>query len=446
MSEDNALLREYCRQDSSAAFAELVKRHLPTVYAGALRRVRGNQPLAEDVTQQVFVALARSASALETHPALGGWLHTTTRNIAAQAVRSEVRRTKREKESFEMLLANHSQVPSDQLSIQPMIDEALDALNDSDRTAVILRFFQGKTLAEIGTALQVTDNAARMRIDRALERMGRYLNQRGITSTAAALGAALTTQAAIRVPSALEARTIAAVLAAKTGGVTCGALFAIMATTKYLITAAAILGVGGVALFLAAQNTALREELAIAHLELKKAGSARSVTSKLERVTSPATPISAESIARAEPQIVTEDGVQERYRNAQKLARDGKQAEALTEFLWCYDEGMVRVGSFRAVRSSFLVGEIGALAKSYPPAAEALRVRRDQAERGMIAGSRQASREYAALNHALGENAKNLALFDRLTPDDPQHRELGSRVYNELANAGRYKDAASVMN
>src|SRR5881394_1955654 len=96
MIEDAELLRRYAEEESEEAFAALVQRHVNFVYACALRRVGGDTHLAEDVTQQVFTALARGARALVGREALSGWLYTTTRNASAQVVRTERRRQVRE--------------------------------------------------------------------------------------------------------------------------------------------------------------------------------------------------------------------------------------------------------------------------------------------------------------------------------------------------------------
>ena len=95
-TEDAELLRRYAEENSDAAFAELVRRHIDFVYAAALRQARGNAPLAQDVAQVVFTDLARKAATLARHEVVVGWLHTATRFAVAKAIRSESRRTARE--------------------------------------------------------------------------------------------------------------------------------------------------------------------------------------------------------------------------------------------------------------------------------------------------------------------------------------------------------------
>ncbi|MCX6951614.1 MAG: sigma-70 family RNA polymerase sigma factor [Verrucomicrobia bacterium] len=191
MNDDAELLRRHVDDRSEAAFAELVRRHLTLVYFAALRRTGGDRHLAEDVAQGVFTALARDAAALVQHPTLTGWLYTTTRRVAAKAVRTEQRRQAREQEAHLMSeLANGPEVAADWERLRPVIDAALDELSDRDREAVLWRCWEGRAYADIGAALRVTEDAARMRVDRALERLRDVLAKRGVTSTGAALAAA----------------------------------------------------------------------------------------------------------------------------------------------------------------------------------------------------------------------------------------------------------------
>ena len=95
---DSQLLHAYAEQRSEPAFSELVRRHVDFIYSAALRMVCDSH-LAEDVTQGVFVALAKNAAQLKDRPVLSGWLHRTAQNIAAQTVRTDVRRRAREQEA-----------------------------------------------------------------------------------------------------------------------------------------------------------------------------------------------------------------------------------------------------------------------------------------------------------------------------------------------------------
>jgi len=192
MPEDTELLHRYVADHSEAAFAELVRRHINLVYSVALRRVNGQAQLAEDVTQNVFTDLARKAPALTGHEVLPAWLFTSARYAAAQVMRTERRRQVREQEAHTMqeFLGDESS-PADWDRLRPVLDAALDQLDARGREAVLLRFYQGRSFAEVGAALRLTDDAARMRVDRALDKLRSLLARRGVTSTAAALATIL---------------------------------------------------------------------------------------------------------------------------------------------------------------------------------------------------------------------------------------------------------------
>ena len=141
MNEDAELLGRYAGEKSEAAFAELVRRHLDLTYSTALRLVHGDTHRAEDVTQQVFAELARQARRLSTHPALVGWLYTTTRLTAQRVIRTELRRAARERETVSMHEIQSNAEPNwDQL--KPILENAMYQLGEQDRLAVLLRFFQ----------------------------------------------------------------------------------------------------------------------------------------------------------------------------------------------------------------------------------------------------------------------------------------------------------------
>ncbi len=254
MHEDAALLRRYAETRAEDAFAELVRRHVDAVYSAALRRVGNDTHLAEDVTQHVFVALARRAAIVARHPHLTGWLYITTRNEAANAVRTERRRKAREQEAFIMQESTFEPAAEVQWSrIAPLIDREIDRLNDRDRAAVLLRFIENRTFSEIGAALQLTEDAARMRLDRALEKLRVSLARRGIASTSAALGAALANHAVAAAPANLAANaTSGAVAAATSGAWTAGFL-------QLMISAKVTTGFVGFALLLATFTVATYE-------------------------------------------------------------------------------------------------------------------------------------------------------------------------------------------
>lgn len=266
MKDDAELLRLYAHDRSEPAFSELVRRHVNFVYSAALRQVNGDAHLAGDVTQIVFTDLARKAKSLAGHQVLAGWLFTSTRFAASRLIRTEQRRRIREQEAEVM----HENEPLETDSaawerISPVLDEALGQLNTVDRDAVLLRYFEGRGFSEIGRHLRVSENAARMRVDRALEKLRDQLARRGLTSTTATLGAALGTYGVIGAPTSLSAVVTGAALAS--GGAAATTVFTFMSMSKLpAATAAALTLIGGAGYFLQADTQAqLREELARLH-------------------------------------------------------------------------------------------------------------------------------------------------------------------------------------
>ncbi len=202
--KDGVLLDAFVRERSEAAFQALVERHAGLVYASALRQTRDVQ-LAEDVAQAVFSLLARKAASLRTATVLSGWLFQTTRFVAARALRTEHRRRNREQEALVMQQL-HADSDSDLWArLAPIIDDALHQLGATDRDALLLRFVEGRSLREVGTALGVTEEAAKKRVTRAIEKLRLILGRGGLAVTAAALGASLTGYAAPALPAATVA-------------------------------------------------------------------------------------------------------------------------------------------------------------------------------------------------------------------------------------------------
>jgi RNA polymerase sigma factor (sigma-70 family) len=207
MTSDVELLRAYARDRSETAFAELVRRHLDLVYSVALRNLAGDVHLAEDVTQQVFADLARKAAPLSRRAVLGGWLYRSAQFAAAKTVRGEHRRRHREQEA-EIMQATPRVPEPDWESLRPKLDELVSGLNERDRDAIWLRFVANQSFGEIGLRLGLNENAARMRVERALAKLHRRLSRAGITSSLAALGTALAGQARTIAPATLAATVV----------------------------------------------------------------------------------------------------------------------------------------------------------------------------------------------------------------------------------------------
>jgi len=243
MIEDAELLRCYAEARSETAFAELVGRRIGLVYSVALRTTR-DAHRAEDVTQTVFADLARKAKSLANHPVLAGWLFRSAHFAALDLVRAERNRAAREQEAQTMQenLGSAGLCPEWE-KIRPVLDQAMSELNECDRDAIMLRFFDGRPFADIGARLQLTENSARMRVERALDKLHALLSKRGVTSTASALGVALANQAVAVAPVGLATSVTAAALAsADLTAATAVGILQFMTTTKFVASAAAIIG------------------------------------------------------------------------------------------------------------------------------------------------------------------------------------------------------------
>jgi len=215
MVNDGTLLRDYAQSGSESAFSELVRRHMDLVYSTALRGVNGDESLAQDVCQAVFIDLARKARTLVSRPVLGGWLYTSTCFAAAKAVRSERRRLAREQKAHSMqdpTTANSTSEQTNWDSIRPVFDSVMLELKESDRQVLVERFFERRSFEEVGQHFGLTANAARMRVERAVDRLRDRLIRRGITSSATALGLVLTNQAIAAAPPGLAASITACTL------------------------------------------------------------------------------------------------------------------------------------------------------------------------------------------------------------------------------------------
>jgi RNA polymerase sigma factor (sigma-70 family) len=201
---DQQLIRDYTGSRSEPAFAELARRHVDFVYSAALRMVRDTH-LAEDVTQAVFVALAQSAAQLTDRPALSGWLHRTTQNLAANAVRSDVRRRAREQEAAVMHEILSAEPDAGWEQIAPQLDAALGELSEGDREALLLRYFERQSAGEMAQTLGISDEAAQKRVNRAVERLRELFAKRGIAIGASGLVAVISANAVQAAPAGLVA-------------------------------------------------------------------------------------------------------------------------------------------------------------------------------------------------------------------------------------------------
>ncbi len=275
MLTDSELLRQYVEDGSEAAFTELVRRYAGLVHAAAWRLVGGKAHLARDVTQDVFILLARKAPMLIGHKTLAGWLHASTRYIALCMIRNLQKRETLEREAAAMQTISAPDVQWEQL--RPLLDKAGGQLDDRDRDAVLLRYFQGQSHREVGAALGMSEDSARVRTDRAVEKLRRHFARSGVVTTAALLTEALSANAAQAAPPGLVA-DVAAVAHAK--GLSLGHTFlkVIYMTTKTkiaIVTAALVALIAAVPLQIESRaNTRLQGELDVAQKQanMLKAG------------------------------------------------------------------------------------------------------------------------------------------------------------------------------
>jgi len=209
--DDTQLLQSYIADRSQVAFAALVRRHVNLVYAAARRQCRGDAHLAEEITQAVFIILARRAATIRNTAALPAWLISTTRFTANNAIGLVARRRRHEREAAAMGEQcgrddHDNDDSSDELT--PLLDEALAALGETDRGAVTMRFLQGRSLRDVGIALGMSEQTAQKRVSRALDKLRTFFRRRGVAMEPQTLASGLSREAAQVAPSALPALVV----------------------------------------------------------------------------------------------------------------------------------------------------------------------------------------------------------------------------------------------
>jgi RNA polymerase sigma factor (sigma-70 family) len=213
MTSDLDLLRQFARENSQDAFTALVNRHVNLVYTAALRQVRSPQ-VSEEIAQSVFADLARDAGKLKADTILTAWLYSVTRRTAIDAIRKESRRQLREQIAVEMNDMNST--ANEWTQIEPLLDDAMAALDETDRAAILLRYFENKSLREVGESLKISDDAAQKRVSRAVEKLREFFSKQKITVGASGLAVLISANAVQSAPAGLAATISAAAVLAGT--------------------------------------------------------------------------------------------------------------------------------------------------------------------------------------------------------------------------------------
>lgn len=254
---DAELIQSYLRDGSQTAFTQLVARHINLVYSAAKRQLRSHH-FAEDVTQQVFLVLAQHAASLKPEMPLAAWLYTVTRRLSIDLIKQESRRRAREHVAADLA----AMTPNKWTDIEPWLDEAMANLDPRDSTALLLRFFENKSLRDVGSALGISEDAAHKRVTRAVDRLRLALGRCGVTASTAGLATTLSAHAIEAAPSTLTTSIAASALASSAPHIALPLVTATMTTLQKSILAAAVVCLLGTATFQVGKLWAGRNELA----------------------------------------------------------------------------------------------------------------------------------------------------------------------------------------
>ena len=262
MTDDLNLLGQFTRDHSQDAFTTLVNRHVNLVYSAALRQVRSPQ-LAEEVVQSVFTDLARNAGRLKSDTILTAWLYQVAHYTAIDVVRKESRRQLREQIAVEM--TNMNATASNWPQIEPLLDDAMAALDETDRIAVLLRYFENKSLREVGQTLGASEDAAQKRVSRAVDRLREFLGKRGVAVGASGLVVVISANAVQAAPAGLAGTISTAAILAGTAVSTSTLITAtktiVMTTMQKTVITATLAIVAGAGIYEAHQTSTLRNQV-----------------------------------------------------------------------------------------------------------------------------------------------------------------------------------------
>jgi RNA polymerase sigma factor (sigma-70 family) len=229
---DGELLAELARNRDPDLFRQLMQRHMDFVYAAAVRQ-SANQTAAQDITQAVFLLLWQRVGTLKPGTTIKGWLFNATRYVVANARRGEARRTAHEREAAAMRFERIDQPKTPEIS--DVLDDAIAKLSEPDRQAVLLRYFDDLSVAQLGQILGISEDAAKKRVTRAIDRLRRHLLHRGAGVSALSLPAVLAAHATLPIPTPLLGATMNAILAGSHGAAAGTAISLAKGATKMMI-------------------------------------------------------------------------------------------------------------------------------------------------------------------------------------------------------------------
>ncbi|HVS54436.1 MAG TPA: sigma-70 family RNA polymerase sigma factor [Opitutaceae bacterium] len=403
---DTDLLRDYA-QGAEAAFATLVERHLNLVYSAARRQVRSPH-LAEEVAQSVFVELARCAAKIPPTQPLAAWLYVVTRRTAIDTVRREARRLARETTAAE-LAAMHTSSES-WSKIEASLDEAMATLNETERTAIILRFFENLSLREVGESLGISEDTAQKRVSRALDRLRVFFAARGVAVGSSAFAVTLSAHAVQAAPAGLAAAISSATAALPSAAIAAAKQLA-MTTAQKTFASLALAAALGFALYEGVPALRLRAEV-------------HEGQQQLDRLAATARQLSLEQTAAARELARLDSG----RAGASPSAEPGSDA-ALAQEAAAWSARIARLQRELAQHPELAIPELSLLTDhdwilasrqdfSRPERVrESLLLLRTRAKSNFLHQLGEATRNYVASAHALPER------FDQLTalapPLDP---------------------------
>ena len=353
------LVRDYARNGSEEAFATLVSRYVNLVYSVAFRQL-GDAHLAEEVTQAAFIILAGKADSLGPKTILSAWLCRTAQFVAAKVLRTQQRRQNREQEVYMQSLLNPPEPEnSPWLDIAPLLDNAMAGLGDKDHSAIVLRFFESKDLRQIGAALGVSENAAKKRVGRAVEKLRKFFVRHGITLSAAVIAGAISANSVQAAPVAL-AKTVTAGALAKGAAASASTVTLIKGALKIMAwTKAKMAIVASVGVLLAVGTTTVT---------IKEIRNHKMYAWRVKGIT----PEDITNLETWPPQVWIDPAKDHHWGNSLVKGHDGRLMGNNTPFSWLVQNAYGKTQAWMVIPPDLPKGEYDYMAISPPASAEAL--------------------------------------------------------------------------